>query len=264
MRLTALIVTICALSTGSSGKMTVDQKRRCEQFISIFESDSVDITYDFVEDIHDGRGYTCGKFGFTTATGDAYEVVNKYTVKKHDNPLAEYLPELKRLAKHFSNDTSHLVGFPDAWRESARDQLFIDIQDEVSAAMSYNPAMKWADSANIQSALGRCALYDCIIEHGGGDDGDSMPSILNRTITLRKGVVKSSADEQYWMRAFLDMRLDDFDHPRDQINIDHQKGWHDDSVQRVYAMITQLNEYNMNWDGPIHVKTKDTDHTIPK
>ncbi|XP_054162216.1 chitosanase-like [Oppia nitens] len=243
--------------------MTAQQKKRCEQFVSIFENDSIDIQYDYVENIHDGRGYTCGKFGFTTATGDAYELVQTYTSRKSDNPLAKYLPELKRLARLFSNDTSHLDGFPEAWHQAVKDSQFIRAQDDVSARLTYLPAMKWAASAKITSALGKCTLYDCIIEHGDGDDGDSLGAIFNRTIALRKGVVKDADDEQYWIRAFLDMRLDDFDHPHDKINIDHQKGWHDDSVQRVYAMQTLLNQYNMDLNGPIHVKTKDHNHVIP-
>ncbi|CAG2180049.1 unnamed protein product, partial [Oppiella nova] len=204
--------------------MTPQQRKRCEQFISIFENDSIDIQYSYVEDIGDGRGYTCGKFGFTTATGDVLVVVQTFNKRNPFNSLKKYLPELERLAREVSNDTSHLDGFPQAWKASCADPLFIKVQDEVSAEI---PAMQLADSVNLQTALGRCALYDCIIEHGGGDDGDSMPSILNRTVTQKKGGVKKSEDEQYWIRAFLDMRLEDFDNPRDELNKRHQKGWHD-------------------------------------
>ncbi len=40
-------------------------------------------------------GYTSGRDGFTTAAGDALELVQKYTAIKADNPLAKYLPELQ-------------------------------------------------------------------------------------------------------------------------------------------------------------------------
>ncbi|CAG2110960.1 unnamed protein product [Medioppia subpectinata] len=231
--------------------MTPQQRLRCEQFISFFENETIDIQYDYVEDMHDGRGYTCGKFGFTTCTGDALDLIQKYTAKKPANPLAPFLPELVRLAREFSNDTSGLGGYPEAWKTAAKDQLFRDTQDEVSAAIKY------AERAGIKTAMGKCAIYDCIIEHGNNDDGDSLGAIFNRTWDKEKGGVKSAATEQYWIRSFLNMRLDDFDNPREPINIEHHTYWHDMSVQRVYAMITILNEYNMNLDGPIYIKTQD-------
>ncbi|CAG2110375.1 unnamed protein product [Medioppia subpectinata] len=245
----------------SANGLSPEQKLRCERIISVFESDTIEIKYTECEDIVDGRGYTCSKFGFTTATGDAYEVVKQYTGKKPVNPLAEYLPELKRLAEEFSNDTTGLTGFPDAWNLSATsDRVFNETQDEVSAAMSYNPAMKLADVAHFKSALGKCALYDCIIQHGNGNDGDGLPAIFNRTVMKEGGVVTDN--EGKWIRAFLDMRQDDFKHPHDPINIDHRDKWPEHS-ERVDAFMDILNAANMDLNGPIHVTTGHHDMIVP-
>jgi chitosanase len=41
--------------------------------------------------------------------------------------------------------------------------------------------MQAADKANVKTVLGKCAFYDCIIQHGGGDDPDSLNAIIKRT-----------------------------------------------------------------------------------
>lgn len=120
-----------------SAKLNHDQKHRCEEYTSIFENDTTELQYAYVENIHDGRGYTCGRAGFTTGTGDAVEVVKKYTHHKANNPLAKFIPELEKLAKSGSGSTKNLHGYPEAWKEAAKDSEFRKVQDEVSDEMYY-------------------------------------------------------------------------------------------------------------------------------
>jgi Glycosyl hydrolase family 46 len=47
--------------------LTPDQKRRAEQLTSIFENDTTELQYAYVEDLHDGRGITAGRAGFNAA-----------------------------------------------------------------------------------------------------------------------------------------------------------------------------------------------------
>ena len=54
----------------------------------------------YIEDIHDGRGYTGGIIGFTSATGDMLDVVRIYARALPGNPLAPFLPALWREARH--------------------------------------------------------------------------------------------------------------------------------------------------------------------
>ncbi len=74
--------------------------------------------------------------------------------------------------------------------------------------------MQEADKANVKSALGRCAFYDCIIQHGGGDDQDSLGAIVKRTEQTEGGPVKD--DEKKWIREFLKTRRDDLTHPHNK------------------------------------------------
>lgn len=126
----ALVSVVCA-------EMSHHQKHRCEQYTSIFENDTTELQYGYVENIHDGRGYTCGRAGFTTGTGDAVVVVKHYTRSKPNNPLAKFVPELERLARAESGSTKNLHGFKHAWIEAAKDPEFRKAQDEVSDAMYY-------------------------------------------------------------------------------------------------------------------------------
>ena len=117
--------------------LTRAQKRRCEQFISLYENGKFELQYNYVENIHNRKGYTSGRSAFTTSAGDAFEVVRRYTVLVRDNPLAPYVTELKLLSDRQSNDVSNLSGYPEAWRRAATDPLFRQIQLDVSDELYY-------------------------------------------------------------------------------------------------------------------------------
>ena len=120
-----------------TAEMTKEQKHRCESYTSIFENDTTELQYAYCEDIHDGRGFTAGRAGFTTGTSDGHEVVKKYTARKHTNPLAKFLPELEKLTHSNSGSTAHLQGYCKAWEEAAKDPEFRKVQDEVSDELYY-------------------------------------------------------------------------------------------------------------------------------
>ena len=166
----------------SNGGLTPEQKRRAEQFTSIFENDTIELDYAYAEKVKgDDRGITAGRAGFTTRDGDALEVVEIYTKKVPNNVLAKFLPELKRLAKEESDDTSHLKGYIDAWKEAAKDSVFRSAQDQVVDKEYYQPSVKHADEVGLKTALARAVLYDTIIQHGDGTDPDGLPALLKRT-----------------------------------------------------------------------------------
>ncbi|HEY9727618.1 MAG TPA: chitosanase [Chroococcales cyanobacterium] len=243
----------------SSGGLTADQKRRAEQFTSIFENDTIELQYDYVEDIGDGRGFTCGRAGFTTATGDALEVVQTYTNKKSDNPLAKYLSTLKRLADDEDDDTSDLDGFENAWKKAAKDSAFRDAQNEVVDQLYYQPSANRADAAGLKFALSRAVLYDTIIQHGEGDDPDGLPALMKRTKQKVGGTPKTGVDEKEWLKVFLKVRRDDLENPDNQ---DTQEEW-SQSVDRCDAFLELLKSGNLDLHGPIHVHTPNHDATIP-
>src|SRR3954449_672560 len=77
--------------------LTVDaeRKHRAAQITSTFENATLELQYDYVENIGDGRGITAGRAGFTSGTGDLLLLVRRYTEEVPDNPLARYIPALE-------------------------------------------------------------------------------------------------------------------------------------------------------------------------
>lgn len=91
------------------------------------------------------------------------------------------MPELRRLAKNESDDTSNLKGFASAWRSLGNDKAFRAAQDEVNDRLYYQPAMKRSDQAGLKTALAKAVMYDTVIQHGDGDDPDSFYALIKRT-----------------------------------------------------------------------------------
>ncbi|AVM07444.1 chitosanase [Bacillus velezensis] len=244
-----LIMSGTVFATG----LNTDQKRRAEQLTSIFENGKTEIQYGYVEALDDGRGYTCGRAGFTTATGDALEVVEVYTKAVPNNKLKKYLPELRRLAKDESDDISNLKGFASAWRSLGNDKAFRAAQDKVNDSLYYQPAMKRSENAGLKTALAKAVMYDTVIQHGDGDDPDSFYALIKRTNKKMGGSPKDGIDEKKWLNKFLDVRYDDLMNPSDE---DTQDEWRE-SVARVDVFRDIVKEKNYNLNGPIHVRSSE-------
>lgn len=116
--------------------------------------------------------------------------------------------------------------------------------------------MSEAHKANVNTPLGLCAFYDTIIQHGGGDDPDSLHAIVHLTEKAMGGKVNNN--EHNWIKKFLEQRRHDLEHPH---NKDTEKEWRD-SVDRVDAMVNLINQNNWNMNPPMHIKTKNHDKVI--
>ncbi|MFT3655906.1 Chitosanase [Bacillus sp. B01(2024)] len=248
-----MFFTLMMSGTVFAAGLNKDQKRRAEQLTSIFENGKTEIQYGYVEALDDGRGYTCGRAGFTTATGDALEVVEVYTKAVPNNKLKKYLPELRRLAKDESDDISNLKGFAAAWRSLGNDKAFRAAQDKVNDSLYYQPAMKRSEQAGLKTALAKAVMYDTVIQHGDGDDPDSFYALIKRTNKKMGGSPKDGTDEKKWLNKFLDVRYDDLMNPSDE---DTQDEWIV-SVARVDVFRDIVKEKNYNLNGPIHVQSSE-------
>lgn len=239
--------------------LTSDQKRRAEALTSLFENSTQQLQYAFAEALGDGRGITAGRAGFTTATGDVLLVVQLYTDRSPDNPLAAYLSELKRLADAGSDDISGLDGFIDAWVQAAQDPAFRTAQDDVVDELYYRPAMQHADDLGLQTALARAALYDAIIQHGDGNDPDGLPALIQRASDAVGGNPAQGVDEKVWLLAFLKVRRADLAQAYDPATRDV---WAQ-SVGRVdvFSQIAASGNYDLH--GPIVINTPDYEETVP-
>lgn len=241
-----------------SASITLSQKRRIEQLTSVFENGTPQFDYGVVENLNDGRGYTAGRAGFTTATGDAYLVVKRYTEEFPLNPLAPYLTRLQRLANDEDGDTSTLSGFIDAWQDAAIDKRFQRVQDAVVDELYYRPAMTTGKTIGVTSALGRAILYDTIIQHGGGEDEDSLSALVRRTSQSLHGTPKTGVPETLWLATFLDLRRQNLLNPTNRTT---QAVWAV-SAGRLDIYHQLLSKKNLHLDGPIQINTKNYVATI--
>lgn len=245
-------------ATSASG-LNPEQKRRAEQITSVFENDTLELQYAYMEALDDGRGYTAGRAGFTTGTGDLLIVVERYSDLVPGNELAAYLPRLRVLADANSDSISGLGGLPDAWARAADDARFRTVQDQVVDEEYYQPAVtRWRD-AGLKTALSLAAIYDAIIQHGEGDDPDGLPAMMERAAKMAGGAVAAGVSEAAWLNAFLTARYNTLAHAFDPAT---REEWAE-GADRVDPFRTLLDDGNFDLVGPIQISTKDHEATIP-
>ncbi|HEX8630186.1 MAG TPA: chitosanase [Catenuloplanes sp.] len=175
------------------------------RLVSSAENSSLDwrAQYAYIEDIGDGRGYTAGIIGFCSGTGDMLQVVQRYTTAVPGNPLARYLPALRRV----NGTASHAglgSGFTNAWRAAAKDARFRTAQDAERDATYFTPAVSRAKSDGLR-ALGQFAYYDAIVMHGPGSDRVSFGGI-RRAAMARARTPAQGGSEVTYLNAFLTAR----------------------------------------------------------
>ncbi len=223
------------------------QKHRAEQLINLFENDSFDFEYSYVEALDDGRGITAGRAGFTTATGDLLAVVKEYTRQKPNNLLAKYIPRLQELHQERSDSLEGLNGLTQTWKTAAKDPIFRKAQDTISDQFYYQPSVKYSNELGLHTALARAVVYDTIIQHGGGDDPDGLPAILERTSQSVGGTPSEGVNEKVWLYSFLTERQATLTNPNDEKT---REVWRD-SVGRCDVFRTIANRGNYDLQGVI-------------
>ncbi|MEU3344553.1 chitosanase [Streptomyces sp. NPDC006700] len=181
------------------------KKEIAVRLVSSAENSTLDwkAQYAYIEDIGDGRGYTAGIIGFCSGTGDMLALVRHYTDRSPHNPLAPYLPALRR-AEGTDSHRGLDPGFPDAWRRAARDTAFQRAQDDERDRVYFDPAVTQGKADGLR-ALGQFAYYDAIVMHGGGGT-TGFRNIRERA--LRKAAPPArGGDEVTYLNAFLDARV---------------------------------------------------------
>ncbi len=246
------------LGTEGSG-FTQEQRTIADQIISVFENNTPEIQYGYAENLDDGRGITAGRAGFTSATGDLLLVVERYTQRVPNNPLAVYLPRLRELARDENDSTTGLDGLNAAWREAANDQVFRDVQDDVVDEEYYHPAVQHYQELELSLPLSLLNLYDTCIQHGDGDDADGLPAIISRTTARVGGTPKTGSDEQIWLCSFMDIRRSVLLHPS---NEETQEEWAE-SVGRVDTLLAIFESGNVMLTPPIVINPWGITFTIP-
>ncbi|MCR5609565.1 MAG: chitosanase [Lachnospiraceae bacterium] len=196
-----------AVETNKVQGMTNHQIDVACQLISLFENGTPVIQYAYAENIGDGAGYTSGRAGFCTGTGDALEVIKRYTNEVPDNLMAKYINELTAIAnkKKSASNVSGLKAIGDYcgdWKKSCEDDKFIKAQDDVFFEWYYEPSRVAADGIGAQYAVTRAELFDTAINHGTS----RMKKFVKSTNSNMGGSPADGVDEISWIKEYLNVR----------------------------------------------------------
>jgi chitosanase len=215
------------------------KKDMAMRVVSSAENSSIDwqAQYSYIEDIGDGRGYTAGIIGFCSGTGDMFELVKAYTVKKPDNVLAKYLPALQVLAATGSDSHQGLdPDFAGDWVAAAQDPTFQEAQNSERDRVYFNPSVALAKQDGVR-ALGQFIYYDASVMHGHG----GLVGIRKRALARAKPPAQGG-DEAAYLNAFLDERVVEL----------KKEDAHAGNVDRVETEQRKfLNEQNFDFDPPL-------------
>ncbi|KAL7749614.1 hypothetical protein RI367_004840 [Sorochytrium milnesiophthora] len=175
------------------GYMTPAQKTAADLFISWFAFGSQSKLYDRCEDMGDGKGLTCGSFGFTTGDGDAQLVVQHYqqlapSAVPPSSPLLSPPPVSAAAAPASTDDPPYCT----AWETAAADAQFQQAQDDIANVMYFAPAMALADQYGVKRPLTRLLFYDTFVQHGAGSGPNSITALLTATSTALGGSPQSN------------------------------------------------------------------------
>jgi chitosanase len=234
------------------------QRRRIDAIVSVFENDTPTLQYDYVEALHDGRGLTAGRAGFTTGTGDLVAVVERYVAQVPDAAIGRFLPALRVHAAARSDDLADLAGLEDAWRAAASDARFRAAQDQIVEIEIWRPTLRHARALGVRTALGVLFLYDAMVQQGDGDDPDGVAATIARAEATAGGSPRDGVDEARWLGAFLEARRAVLSDAHDEAT---RAAWRA-SVARVDALRSLLDEGNFGLRAPIAVAPWGTRHVV--
>jgi chitosanase len=153
-------------AAAATGLATPQKKEFAMELVSSAENSSQNwrAQYRYIEDIHDGRGYTAGIIGFCSGTTDMLAVVQAFTRAERHNGLRRFIPALRRV----HGTASHKgLGkrFVAAWRRAAKRPAMRRAQDAERDRVYFRPAVKLAKADGLR-ALGQFAYYDASVVHG--------------------------------------------------------------------------------------------------
>ena len=168
------------------------QKEKIDVLVSIGENDNTKINYDYAANIGDGRGYTVGKVGFCTGTGDFVLVAACYNDLKPGNVLSKYWGHKDASGKsidgliyyndafinsNYTNqaETTKIDSLGDfvtdvATAAAEPDGIFNGCQDAMADALYLSPAARHMTEKGFQGALTVGFLYDTELNFGEDDD----------------------------------------------------------------------------------------------
>ena len=231
------------LEAATTGLDDPAKKDIAMRLVSSAENSTLDwkAQYAYIQDIHDGRGYTAGIIGFCSGTGDMLDLVERYTRRAPGNVLARYLHALREVD---GSDSHHGLdpGFTQDWKRAAADPAFKRAQDDERDRVYFGPAVRQGKADGL-GTLGQFAYYDAIVMHGDGDDAASFGSIRRMALAKARPPAQGGGEVAY-LDAFLDARV--WAMRQEEAHSDTSRV---DTAQRVF-----LRKGNLHLDPPLDWK----------
>ena len=220
------------------------KKEIAMQLVSAAENSSLDwkaqyayIEYNVEGNEKENRGYTAGIIGFTSRTHDMLELVEYYTKIAPQNPLATYLPTLRKVDGTPSKEGLGKP-FEQAWKTAGADPQFREAQHHERDRVYFNPAVTQAQSDGLRP-LGQFLYYDAAVMHGE----DGMQSVRRAAMKKAKRPI-DGGDETAYLSAFCDARKAEM--KKEQGHTDTTRV---DTMQRIF-----VNEGNLDLTPPLKFK----------
>ncbi|WP_031094809.1 chitosanase [Streptomyces sp. NRRL S-15] len=178
-------------------------KETASRLVASAEASTLDwrSQYGAIEDIGDGTGYTAGIIGFCSGTNDMLQLVEDYTDRHPDNPLAPFLPALRAVDGTDSHEGLD-PGFTDAWRRAAEEPAFREAQETTRDKLYFEPAVRLAKMDGL-GTLGQFVYYDAMVLHGPGVGADGFYGIRDAAMASADTAAEGG-DETAYLDAFLD------------------------------------------------------------
>ena len=161
-------------ATAAAGSTTPYKKKIAMEIVSSNENSTLDwkAQYAYIQDIHDGRGYTAGIIGFCSGTGDMLELVEAYTRHRAGQPTRHVPPRAAQGQRHaVAQGTRQAVR---AGVEGRRHGPRLPgTRRTTSATRSTSTPRSARAKADGLGTLGQFIYYDAIVMHGPGN-GDQQ------------------------------------------------------------------------------------------
>ena len=252
------------------------QKQKIDILVSMGENDNTTINYSFAKNIGDGRGYTVGKVGFCTGTGDFITVAACYNDLKPGNILSKYWGHRDSTGKA----TDGLIYYNDAYVASGMNQgetklidslgsfvadvataagesdgIFRKCQDAMADAFYLAASAQHATERGLKGALTIGFLYDT--ELNFGDDDDPKGTVGTKTVmaradadygaTLPKDFTGKPWEESKWLGYLIKERVLVMDADKTwQSDIDQNSTW--EAARRLQTASSNATETKTNLD----------------
>ena len=201
------------------------QKRKAQMLTSFWENDTTVFQYAFSRNNNDGYGYTSGRVGFTTATGDAYQIVQCFdaafgaannSMKKYEAPLAALYAK-KMMTGQIQPDISTLDAqgsFTADWKATANSATtapkFDGCQDARVDVSYWTPAIAIAKKWGLTTALSNASIYDSTIVHGEANVNNIIKQVnidVGNSAQKAPTAPLSLTAESAWLAKFNEHRI---------------------------------------------------------